>query len=262
MTTLGDIAALAGRRITAMWRSPAKVIGVLMMPISMVLVLGYLFDGSIALPDGQRYVDYLTAGVAVQVGLACVATSALGIADDLRGGLADRFRSLPIRRSAVLFGHTISELSLVAVGIAATSGIAALLGWRIHASPLSAIAGFALLLLFSYGMLWVGVLIGLSIRGTEAISSTAAMIMVFGSFVSNAFVPLRGLPDWLATVSAWNPVSSVVAACRTLWGNPTVVTGTGFAEQHATLIAVAVLALVLLVTVTASSRVYRRAVAG
>lgn len=214
MTTLGDIAALAGRRITAMWRSPAKVIGVLMMPISMVLVLGYLFDGSIALPDGQRYVDYLTAGVAVQVGLACVATSALGIADDLRGGLADRFRSLPIRRSAVLFGHTISELSLVAVGIAATSGIAALLGWRIHASPLSAIAGFALLLLFSYGMLWVGVLIGLSIRGTEAISSTAAMIMVFGSFVSNAFVPCgacrtgsRRSPRGTRSVRWWPPAA-------------------------------------------------------
>ena len=257
-TLLSDVAALTGRRLRATVRSPAKIVGVLLMPISLVLVLGFLFDGSITLPGGAPYVDYLTAGVAAQVGLTLVATSGLGIADDLAGGLADRFRSLPIPRSAVLLGHTLSDLVLAAAGIGATTGIAYTIGWRIHSGLIPGLAGFGLLLLFAYAMLWLGALIGLTTSGAEAISAIAALVMVVGSFVSNAFVPLRGLPDWLATVSAWNPVSSVVAACRRLWGNPDLVTaGAGFPQRHATLIALAVLVAVLAVAIPAGTRIYR-----
>lgn len=260
-TMISDIAALAGRRLRSTWRSPAKIVGVLLMPISMILVLGYLFDGSITLPDGFRYIDYLTAGVAAQVGLTCLATSALGISDDLRGGLADRFRSLPTRRVAVLTGHTVADLAPVALGIATTSAIAYLLGWRIHTGFVSALAGFALLLLFAYGMLWVGVLVGLTIRDNEAINSVAALTMVLGSFISNAFVPIQGLPDWLAAISSWNPVSSVVAACRELWGNPSVATAAGFPERHPAAIALGTLIILLAVMIPASTRVYRTAAA-
>jgi ABC transporter DrrB family efflux protein len=257
---VSDAAALFGRHVRHIARTPEKLLGVTLMPVAYVVIFGVLFGSVIALPGGGAYGEYLMAGIFTQTMLSSVSSTALGVADDLGNGLVDRFRSLPMSQGAVLLARTTSNLVLSLVSIVVMALVGLLVGWQVSAGAASALAALGLLLLFGFAMSWLGALIGLVVRGAEAISAVAFLIVMPLTFLSNAFIPLDGLPGWLRATAEWNPVSSVVAACRELFGNP-VHAGTSFPMAHPVPMAVALTLAVLLVCVPLAVRAYSKAVA-
>lgn len=258
---MSDMAALTGRHIRHIRRSPGKLIGITLNPLVMMLVVGYLFKNSIVMPPGGHNQDYIMPGIAAQVGLASVGPTAVGVAMDIRGGLIDRFRSLPISRVVVLIGHTLSDLVVALISLAIVTVVGFAIGWRGLAGLPSLIGGFALIVTFIYAMLWVGAFLGLAIRNVEAIGSVSALILVLFSFLSNAFILVKGLPGWVQPIAEWNPLSCVIDACRQLWGNPVPVSGGGFPASHPALVALASLGIVIVIAVPLSLHAYRRAFA-
>jgi len=256
---LTETAALTGRRLLRLRRSPGELLAVTLMPLTMVVVMGYLLDKTIVMPGGVGYLDFMMAGIGAQVALTAFGTSAVGMADDLRGGLVDRFRSLPIGRVPVLLAQSLCDLLLTAVGMAISAAVGWLIGWRIHTGILPALAGFGLLLALAFLLAWTGILAGLWFRSTPAVNSMSGLVLVVGSFLSTAFVPPDGLPGWLHAIASWSPVSTVSTACRRLWGNPVADTGTSFAVVHPVPVALATIAVLLAVVMTAAWRLFRSA---
>lgn len=250
--------AVAGRRLRRLRRAPGRLVGIIMNPLVSMVVLGYLFQGSLSVTGGGDYQEYMFAGVAAQAGLAGIGPTAVAVATDLRGGLVDRFRSLPISRPAVLLGHTLGDLAVGLIGLAVITVVGVLFGWRPGGGPLAVLAGFLLLAAFMYAMLWVGVLLGLFSRNLETINVVAGLVTVLFSFLSNAFQSVDRLPGWLRPVAEWNPVSAVVTRTRELWGNPTA-TGGGFPGEHASLAIVISLGTVFVLTVLLSLGRFRAA---
>lgn len=252
---IADVAALVGRRLRHLRRSPGRLLAIALNPLVMIIALGYLFEASIVVPGGASYQEYIFAGVAAQVGLTAIGPTAVGIAEDLRNGLVDRFRSLSISRAAVLAGHTFSDLLVAAFTLLLVTGVGLLLGWRPHNGILPTLGGFALLLAFCYATLWIGVLLGLVMRSLESIESTGSLLLVLFSFVSNAFLSTDRMPGWLGTVAEWNPLSCVASACRSLWGNPIAASGS-IPSEHPVLVAVIMLTVIISITVPLAVRAY------
>ncbi|WP_344266896.1 ABC transporter permease, partial [Streptomyces sodiiphilus] len=247
-----------GRRLRRLRRAPGRLIGIIMNPLVSLVVLGYLFQGSLSISGGGSYQEYIFAGVAAQVGLSGIGPTATAVAMDLRGGLVDRFRSLPISRSSVLTGHTIGDLVIGLVGLLVVTAVGVAFGWRPQTGVLSVLAGFAVLAVFMYAMLWVGVVLGMFSRNMETINVIAGLVTVLFTFLSNAFQSVDRLPGWLRPVAEWNPVSAVVTVLRELWGNP-VDTGAGFPAGHASAAIIISLGAVFAVTVVVSMHRYRAA---
>ncbi|WP_410607966.1 ABC transporter permease [Amycolatopsis sp. lyj-109] len=258
---LTETAALTGRRLLRLRRSPGELLAVTLTPVTMVVVMGYLLDKTIVMPGGAGYLDFMMAGVGAQVALASFGTSAIAMADDLRGGLVDRFRSLPIGRVPVLLAQSLCDLLLTAAGIAIASAVGWLLGWRVHTGLLPGLAGFGLLLALAFLLSWTGILAGLWFRSAPTVGSMSGLVLVVGSFLSTAFVPPDGLPGWLHAIASWSPVSTVSTACRRLWGNPVADTGHSIAVVHAVPVALITMAVLLAVVITAAWRVFRSAAA-
>nr|APD71467.1 non-ribosomal peptide synthetase 6 [Streptomyces sp.] len=250
--------ALAGRRLRHLRRTPGRLVGVVLNPLVMLLAVGYLFKDAIVAPQGGDYQEYLMAGIAVQVGLAGIGPTAISIAMDLRAGLMDRFRSLPISRAAVLVAHALGDL-LVGLGVLAVITLVGLaIGWRPHGDPLSVAAGFAVAGGFILLMVWVGITLGMMVKNIESIDSIGALILVVCTFLSNAVFPAASMPGWLRPVVEWNPISAVADSCRHLWGNPTA-QSTSFPGEHPHLVVAMWFAVLLVGTVWASLSRFRRA---
>ncbi|GGZ25525.1 ABC transporter permease [Streptomyces poonensis] len=258
---LSDSAALVGRHMTHLRRTPQKIIAVTLMPIMFVVVFGYLFGSSMQVPQGD-YHEYIMAGIFAQMMLSSVINTGVGVAEDLNNGLVERFRSLPMAQISVLIGRTLSDLVLNAISCVAMLPVGFLIGWRLHAGPFEVLAGFLLLLLLGYAMAWLGVLIGLALRHPQAVNSVAMVIVMPLAFLSATFYPLNNLPGWLRTVAEWNPVTTVVTAMRELWGNPT---GMGddpaFPLRYPVSCSLILIAVLLVVVVPLTNRAYRRATA-
>jgi ABC-2 type transport system permease protein len=253
-----EILAVTGRRLRHLRRAPARVLGVALSPLVSMLMLGYLFRNTVVLPDGGDYGEYVFAGGAVQVALACTGPTAISVAVDLKGGMTDRFRSLPIGRSAVLFGHTLADLLVGLLGLALVTPVGLLLGWRPHTGVLPVLGGFALIAVFIYAMVWVGVMFALTLRSVETISVITPFVVIVLPFLSNAFLSPGDIPPLVRPVAQWNPVSAMIASCRQLWGNPAVAGG-GYPAQHPELAAAVSLVVLLAVSSLVSLRRYRTA---
>ncbi|MDW5592769.1 ABC transporter permease [Conexibacter stalactiti] len=217
---VADSAALARRNLSHVRQIPEKLLDVTLQPIMFVLLFAFVFGGVIAIPDGN-YREYLIGGILVQSLAFGMMGPGVAIATDLGEGFVDRVRSLPTSRSAYLGGHMIAELAAMTLAITILSLTGLVVGWRIHADVAHAVAGYGLLLLFALTMLWFGTLIGVLVRSPDAVAGFAFMAIFPLTFVSNAFIPVAGLPDGLQQVAEWNPISALVAAVRTLFGNPT-----------------------------------------
>jgi ABC-2 type transport system permease protein len=250
-----EIRTIARRRLVRLRRAPGRLVGVIMNPIIVLVAFGYLLGGSMVLPGGSSYSEYIFAGGLMQVGLAGISPTAIAIAMDLRSGLIDRLRSLPISRSAVLVGNTLGDLAMGVLGMVVVAGAGYLLGWRTHSGLLSTLAGFAAVIVFIYAMVWVGVLLGLLWRNLETIESVSGLIAVAFSFLSAGFIAPERMPALIRPVAEWNPVSAVVTVCRELWGNPQ--SERGYPVASSWLVVVVSLAAVLLVTSVLSVRRYR-----
>jgi ABC-2 type transport system permease protein len=251
------------RNLRRMTRIPEMVVFATIQPIMFVLLFAFVFGGAIPVSGGgtHAYREYLLPGIFTQTLAFTTGTTAVGLADDLHKGLVDRFRSLPMARSAVLLGRTVADWiqNLFVLAIMALCGVA--VGWRIHDGFWKALAGFLLVMLFAYAMSWIGAVIGLSVSTPET-ANTAGFIWLFPvTFVSNAFVPTASLPGWLQPVAEWNPISSTVLGLRRLFGNPT-----GYAAgkipdvlpmQHPGWVSLGWSALILAVFVPLAVRKYR-----
>ncbi|WP_420038013.1 ABC transporter permease [Streptomyces sp. cg28] len=233
MRTVRDGALIAWRNLVNLRRTPGAVVAALVQPLMFVLLLAYVFGGSLG---GDQYRTFLMGGIFAQAVTFNASFTAIGLAADMDKGMVDRFRALPTPRGSVILGRTLSDLSMSAVTLAVTSLCGVLVGWRVEGSAAGALAAYGLVLLFAFAMSWVGATVGLMARSVE-VAQSAGLIWLFPvTFVSGAFVPVTTMPAPLRLVAEWNPVSAVAAAARSLFGNeaPRGIGGpSGWPAQHA-----------------------------
>ncbi|MBW3618920.1 MAG: ABC transporter permease [Actinobacteria bacterium] len=215
---LQDGAIVAKRNLIKIKRVPEVLVFVLISPIMFVLLFAYVFGDSIEIP-GMDYREFLIAGIFAQTVIFGSTFTGAGLAEDMQKGIIDRFRSLPMSRSAVLIGRTASDIvyNLLSIVIMALTGL--LVGWRIRSSFLDALGGFLLLLLFAYAFSWIMALMGLIVPSPEVINNASFIVIFPMTFIANTFVPAENLPGPLRTFAEWNPVSAVTQAARELFGN-------------------------------------------
>ncbi|HZC70926.1 MAG TPA: ABC transporter permease [Jatrophihabitans sp.] len=215
---LVDGAVVAKRNLIKIKRVPDLLVFSTMSPIMFILLFAYIF-GSAIHPPGIGYREFLIPGIFVQTVIFGSTITGAGLADDLQKGIIDRFRSLPMSRSAVLVGRTGSDLinNVLVIVIMSITGL--LVGWRVRSSVGEAIGGFLLLLAFAYAMSWVMAVVGLMVPSPEVVNNASFMVIFPLTFIANTFVPTDGFPAVLKSIANWNPVSSVTQAARQLFGN-------------------------------------------
>ena len=219
---VADARALTWRNLLAYVRMPQLVVFSTIQPIMFVLIFRYVFGGAIQAPEGASYVDFLMPGIFTQsVAFGAVGTG-IGLADDMGKGIIERFRSLPMARSAVLAGRTTADLARNVFVVVLMVVVGFLVGFRVGTGPLSFLAGIGVLLLFGYALSWVFALVGLSVPNAETAQAAAFPTLFPLVFASSAFVPVESMPGWLQAFAANQPVSVTVDAARALMlGGPT-----------------------------------------
>ncbi|MDQ4095722.1 MAG: ABC transporter permease [Actinomycetota bacterium] len=213
-----DGSVVAKRNLIKIKRVPELLIWTTMSPIMFVLLFAYVFGSSITIP-GTSYREYLMAGIFAQTVVFGATFTGAGMAEDMTKGIIDRFRSLPISRSAVLAGRTASDIAYNSVSILVMTVTGLLVGWRIRTNVLEAIGGFLLLLLFAYAVSWVMAYVGLKVSSVEVVNNASFMVIFPMTFISNLFVRADLLPGPLQTFAEWNPVSAVAQGAREAFGN-------------------------------------------
>lgn len=218
--TLNDVWVLTWRTLARIATTPEQLLNVTVMPLVVVLLFSFVFDGAIVLPDQGNYRDYLIAGiVAVNMG-STAQGAAIGLAVDLSTGLIDRFRSLPMSRAAIIGGRTLADLVTTLAGTMVTVLAGLAVGWHVHATPARILLALALALLFAYAAAWAGACVGVLARGPESAQAIGVILIVPLSITSSAFVSTARMPAGLQLIANWNPVSVLAAACRRLLGDP------------------------------------------
>jgi ABC transporter DrrB family efflux protein len=200
-------------------RMPEMLADVTVQPIMFVLLFAFVFGASIINTGGASYREFLLPGIQAQTIVFTAFVVASGITADVEKGIIDRFRSLPISRSSVLIGRSIASVIHSSLGVVVMALTGLLIGWRIRAGVLDAALAFALLLVFGFGMIWFGILIGSMLRTVEAVNGVMFTALFPMTFLANTFVPTEPMPHWLRVIAEWNPVSSLAQAMRELWGN-------------------------------------------
>lgn len=207
----------ATRHLRIVPRSPELLMFATIQPIMFVLLFSYVFGGAIEIPGYADYDQFLMPGIFAQSVVFGSAFTSIGIAEDMQKGYIDRLRSLPMARSAVLVGRTVSDFVRNCITFTVMLFVAFLLGFRFEGSLFEAFLATALLLLFSYSLSWVQALIGLSVSSVEAANSGGFIWMFPLTFVSSAFVETSQLPGWLQPVARNNPFTIATNACRGLY---------------------------------------------
>lgn len=255
---IADSLVIARRNLEHVRQIPEKLFDVTLQPIMFVLLFALVFGAAIAVPGGD-YREYMLGGVLVQSLGFGVMGPAVSIATDLREGVVDRLRSLPMARSAYLGGHVLAELGALAISIVVLSLSGLIIGWGIYSDLPHAVAGYALILLFAFAVLWCGTLLGVVIRSPDAAQGVVFLVVFPMTFLANTFVPLGGFSPWLRVVASWNPVSALAAAVRTLFGNPTAIPPDApWPLQHCVLVSVAGSLLLIAVAMPAAIAAFGR----
>ncbi len=255
-----DGAVVARRNLIKIKRVPDLLVFTAISPIMFILLFAYVFGSAIDVP-GINYREFLIPGIFAQTVIFGATLTGAGLADDIKKGIIDRFRSLPMSRSAVLVGRTGSDVlnNVLVIVVMSLTGLA--VGWRIRTSVGEAAAGFLLLLLFAYAISWVMALIGLLVPSPEVVNNASFIVIFPLTFVANTFVPTNNFPSVLRTIANWNPVSTVTQAARELFGNtsPRFPPPDVWPLQHPVLYTLAWVVLLLVVFVPLSVRQYKRA---
>ncbi|MBI4259276.1 MAG: ABC transporter permease [Actinobacteria bacterium] len=218
---VADAMALTRRNLIRYVRIPTLLVFSTIQPVMFVLLFRYVFGGAIQVP-GVNYVDFLMPGIFVQTAAFGSTQTGIGLAEDLSKGLIDRFRSLPMSRSAVLAGRTISDSVRNLFVVLLMLGVGYLVGFRFHAGIVPAVTGVLLAVGFGTAFSWISAWIGLSIRDVES-TQAAGFLWIFPfTFASSAFVPVESMPGWLQAFANNQPVTATVNALRALTlGGPT-----------------------------------------
>ena len=256
---LADGAVVAKRNLIKIKRVPELLIWTLMSPIMFVVLFGYVFGGAIA-TQGQSYREFLIAGVFVQTVVFGSTYTGVGLAEDMTKGIIDRFRSLPMSRSAVLVGRTVSDIFYNSTSITVMAITGLIVGWRIRTGPVDALVGFLMVLLFAFAFSWIMAYVGLKVSSVEVVNNASFMFIFPLTFIANTFVPLETLPGPLKAFAEWNPVSAAAQTAREAFGN----TGTApvpdvWSLQNPILYTLIWVGIILAIFVPLSTREYKRA---
>jgi ABC-2 type transport system permease protein len=237
-STLSDTLIVTWRNLKRIPRIPELAAFAILQSVMFVLLFAYVFGGAIPLPDGGNYKEFLMPGIFAQTLAFASATTTVGITDDMQKGLVDRFRSLPMARSAFLTGRTIADVvyNLGILVVLMLSGL--VVGWRVRNGIVDFLIAIALALLFTYAMSWLGVFVGQLVPTVEVAQQVAFTTIFPITFLSSVFVPIETLPSWLQPIAEWNPVTTLTAAMRDLFGNPNPFPGDGFPAEHPILVTV------------------------
>ncbi len=255
---LADALTVTRRNLAHIRHVPEKLLDVTLGPIIFVFLFAYVFGSAIQVPGGGSYREFLLPGIFAQSITFLAITTAVGVANDMQKGIIDRFRSLPMARSAVLVGRTVADLAQSVLGILVMAGCGLIVGWRAHNGLLSTLAGFGLLLLFGFAMTWVGTFLGMLVRTPETANTLGFVALFPITFIANTFVPTEGMPTFLRALADWNPLSATVAACRRLFGNPgAAYTGDAWPLQHPVAASLGYSLLLLAIFIPLAVRRYR-----
>ena len=263
MSALGvavaDGLTITRRNLIKVKRVPDLIVFATLSPIMFVLLFRYVFGSAIPI-QGIDYAEFLLPGILAQTIVFGSTITGASLADDLQKGLIDRFRSLPMSRSAVLVGRTVADLGLNSISIVVMVITGLLVGWRVHSSPGEVVGGFLLLLLFAYAMSWVMATVGLLVRTPEVVQNASFIVIFPLTFIANTFVPTNNFPAFLKVIADWNPVSAVVQAARQLFGNtaPILETSHAWSLQHPVVYTLVWAVVLLVVFVPLSVRIYQR----
>jgi ABC-2 type transport system permease protein/oleandomycin transport system permease protein len=211
-----DAAVVTARNLRHFIRQPQLLIFSTIQPIMFVLLFVYVFGGAVrgSLPHGVKYVDFLLPGIFVQSVTFRATQTAIGIAEDLERGVIDRFRSMPMARSAVLLGRTLADLlrNVLIIGLMIVVGY--LVGFRFHAGVLDALASVAIVAAFGFALSWIFAFVALTVRGAEAAQSAGFVVVFPLVFASSVFVPVSTMPDWLEAFAKVSPVTLTADVAR------------------------------------------------
>jgi ABC transporter DrrB family efflux protein len=261
MSAFKDTMIITQRQLRLLTRVPEVLIFSTIQPVMFVLLFRYVFGGSIDTSQPGGYVQLLMPGIFVQTVAFTLAGTAVGLAEDLKKGLIDRFRSLPISQSALVVGRTLGD-SLLNIVVLAVMGIAGyIVGWRPTSGVISVGIGFIFLLLFGYALSWVGIYVGLSASDARVVQNVSFIVTFPLTFLSNAFAPTTGMPRALQYFAEWNPVSTMVAACRELFGleNQFGATAGSFPSENPLITSFIYMIIIMLIFIPISVRKYNRA---
>ena len=256
---LNDGWVVAWRNVIKIKRVPEVLVFVLISPIMFVLLFAYVFGGAIDVPGNVDYKEFLVGGIFAQTVVFGATFTGAGIAEDMQKGIIDRFRSLPMSRSAVLVGRTASDVIYNALSLVIMALTGLLVGWRAREGVVDMMLGFGLLLLFAYAISWIMALVGLIVPSVEVVNNAAFIVIFPLTFLSNAFVPQESFDGVLETFVLWNPVSTLTQACRELFGNtdPSIPVPDAWPMQNPVLYTLIWVVIILVVFIPLSVRQYR-----
>jgi ABC transporter DrrB family efflux protein len=256
-------AVVVRRNLLRIVRLPQLLLFATVQPVMFLILFNYVFGGAVgrAIPAaaGGRYLNWLLPGLLLQMAAFGATQTSMGLIEDLKNGVIDRFRSLPMARSAVLAGRTVADLVRNVFVVALMIGLAFLLGFRPQTSPVLVVGGVLVALTFAFALSWVMASIGLAVKNSEAAQS-AAFIPIFPLvFASSVFVPTATLPGWLRVFADHQPVTRTANAVRGL------ILGEGALAPYQTVAGEVIAALlwalaILVAAVPLAVRLYRRAV--
>ena len=223
-SAITDTAVVTGRNLRHFIRQPDLLTFSTIQPVIFVLLFVYVFGGAVSrsLPHGITYVDFLLPGIFVQSVTFRASQTAVGLSEDLERGVIDRFRSMPMARSAVLAGRTVADLvrNILIIGLMIAVGYA--VGFRFHGGVAGAVGCVAVVAAFGFALSWIFAFVALTVRGAEA-AQTAGFVVIFPLvFASSVFVPVATLPHWLQAFAKISPVTVTADAARSLalFGTP------------------------------------------
>jgi ABC-2 type transport system permease protein len=213
-TVVGDTAVLTGRSLRHILRSPDTIVTTAVMPIGILLLFVFVLGGAID-TGAESYVDYLLPGILLITVASGIAYTAYRLFLDLQGGIFERFQSMPIARSSVLWAHVITSLVANSISVAVVVLVSLLIGFRSGAGPLAWLAVAGIVLLFTLALTWLAVIAGLSARSVDGASAFSYPLILL-PFISSAFVPTASMPGPVRFFAEYQPVTSIVNAIRDL----------------------------------------------
>jgi ABC-2 type transport system permease protein len=219
----GDTAVLTGRTMRHVTRSLDTIITTVLTPIAIMLMLVYVFGGAIG-TGSVSYLDYMLPGILLITVASGISYTALRLFTDMQGGIFERFQSMPIARSGVLWAHVLTSLAANVIALVIVVGIAVGMGFRSGAGVLAWLAVAGILILFTLALTWIAVIPGLTAKSVDG-ASAFAYPLIFLPFISSAFVPTRTMPGPVRAFADNQPVTSIVNTIRALFAKQPVGTG-------------------------------------
>jgi ABC transporter DrrB family efflux protein len=254
-----DVVVLTRRNLIHISREPMQLSDVTIQPVIFTVLFIYVFGSAMVIPGGGSYKDFALGGLLTMNLTTSSVGTAVGLSSDLRTGVIDRFRTLPMSRTTILVGRAVSDLlaAILCTVIVGLTGLA--IGWRPDANVLSVAAGFGVAVLFGFAMSWINACLGLRSEDPESAQAFAFLVIFPLAFVSSVFAPTQTMPAVIRAIADWNPVSAVAGATRELFGNPNPqASASAWPCQHPVAAALGWSVLILAVCIPLAARTFRR----